>query len=84
MQVFQIGTWLKNKKDRIILQICWAKNFFQICEQPVGAQADVFIASLGEKNRHVLKKFLENSPRQENQYFMWIKDHKADKVAVRQ
>uniref|UniRef100_A0A183FU84 SEA domain-containing protein n=1 Tax=Heligmosomoides polygyrus TaxID=6339 RepID=A0A183FU84_HELPZ len=39
-----------------------------ICEQPVGAQADVFIASLGEKNRHVLKKFLENSPRQR---FSW-------------
>ncbi|WKY06565.1 hypothetical protein Q1695_006611 [Nippostrongylus brasiliensis] len=53
-----------------------------ICEQPVGAQADVFIASLGEKNRHTLKKFLENSPRQENQYFLWIKDHKADKFTV--
>ncbi|KAK6752696.1 hypothetical protein RB195_003858 [Necator americanus] len=53
-----------------------------ICEQPVGAQADVFIASLGEKNRHVLKKFLENSPRQENQYFMWIKDQKTNKFTV--
>ncbi|KAL6737634.1 hypothetical protein Aduo_011261 [Ancylostoma duodenale] len=53
-----------------------------ICEQPVGAQADVFIASLGEKNRHILKKFLENSPRQENQYFMWVKDLKTDKFTV--
>nr|CDJ85772.1 Protein H04M03.12 [Haemonchus contortus] len=53
-----------------------------ICEQPVGAQADIFIASLGDKNRCTLKKFLENSPRQENHYFMWIKDHKADKFTV--
>ncbi|KAK6019721.1 hypothetical protein OSTOST_14637 [Ostertagia ostertagi] len=54
----------------------------QICEQPVGAQADVFIASLGERNRRTLKKFLENSPRQENHYFMWIKDQKSDKFTV--
>ncbi|KAK6017738.1 hypothetical protein OSTOST_16736, partial [Ostertagia ostertagi] len=53
-----------------------------ICEQPVGAQADVFIASLGERNRRTLKKFLENSPRQENHYFMWIKDQKSDKFTV--
>ncbi|CAJ0603872.1 unnamed protein product [Cylicocyclus nassatus] len=53
-----------------------------ICEQPVGAQADVYISSLGEKNRHLLKKFLENSPRQENQYFIWIKDHKTNKFTI--
>ncbi|KAK5968049.1 hypothetical protein GCK32_001341 [Trichostrongylus colubriformis] len=53
-----------------------------ICEQPVGAQADVFIASLGERNRRTLKRFLESSPRRENHYFIWIKDHKADKFTV--
>ncbi|VDM53286.1 unnamed protein product [Angiostrongylus costaricensis] len=54
----------------------------KVCEQPVGAQADVFIASLGDKNLHLLRKFLENSQRQENQYFIWIKDHNVDKFTV--
>ncbi|KAE9412007.1 hypothetical protein Angca_002031, partial [Angiostrongylus cantonensis] len=53
-----------------------------MCEQPVGAQADVFIASLGDKNLHLLRTFLENSHRQENQYFIWIKDHNVDKVLI--
>ncbi|KAJ1347980.1 hypothetical protein KIN20_003182 [Parelaphostrongylus tenuis] len=34
----------------------------KIYEQPVGAQADLFIASLGERNLHLLRIFLENFP----------------------
>uniref|UniRef100_A0A1I7WGS8 Uncharacterized protein n=1 Tax=Heterorhabditis bacteriophora TaxID=37862 RepID=A0A1I7WGS8_HETBA len=52
------------------------------CEQPVGAQADLFISSLNEKSRYQIKKFLENSPRQDYQHFMWIKDHRNNKFTV--
>lgn len=53
---------------------------FQICEQPVGAQADVFIASLGEKKLTQIKKFLDSTPRDEHMYFLWVKDSSCNKV----
>ncbi|CAB3409346.1 unnamed protein product [Caenorhabditis bovis] len=53
-----------------------------ICEQPIGAQADVFIASLGEKKLNQMKKFLENNPREEHMYFLWVKEAKSNKLTV--
>ncbi|CAI4231954.1 unnamed protein product [Auanema sp. JU1783] len=53
-----------------------------VCEQPIGAQADIFVSSLGEKTLHQIKRFIENSPPAENQYFMWIKDTKTNKITV--
>ncbi|CAD6198052.1 unnamed protein product [Caenorhabditis auriculariae] len=52
------------------------------CEQPVGVQADLFISSLEEKVLVQLKKFIENTPREEHMYFVWIKDSKTKKITV--
>ncbi|CCD63384.3 Ras-associating domain-containing protein [Caenorhabditis elegans] len=53
-----------------------------ICEQPVGAQADVFIASLGEKKLNQIKKYLDSTPREEHMYFLWVKDTECNKITV--
>uniref|UniRef100_A0A8R1HR41 Uncharacterized protein n=1 Tax=Caenorhabditis japonica TaxID=281687 RepID=A0A8R1HR41_CAEJA len=50
-----------------------------ICEQPVGAQADVFIASLGEKKLSEIRKYLDSTPREEHMYFLWVKDTNSNK-----
>ncbi|CAI5448397.1 unnamed protein product [Caenorhabditis angaria] len=52
------------------------------CEQPVGAQADVFISSLPEKKLTQIRKFIENQPREENMYFLWVKDSSTNKITV--
>ncbi|CAI2352114.1 unnamed protein product [Caenorhabditis sp. 36 PRJEB53466] len=53
-----------------------------ICEQPVGAQADVFIASLGEKKLTQIRKFLDSTPRDDQMYFLWVKDVNCNKITV--
>ncbi|EFP08238.1 hypothetical protein CRE_16869 [Caenorhabditis remanei] len=53
-----------------------------ICEQPVGAQADVFISSLGEKKLTQIKKYLDSTPREEHMYFLWVKDSEVNKITV--
>uniref|UniRef100_A0A8R1DPP2 Uncharacterized protein n=1 Tax=Caenorhabditis japonica TaxID=281687 RepID=A0A8R1DPP2_CAEJA len=53
-----------------------------ICEQPVGAQADVFIASLGEKKLSEIRKYLDSTPREEHMYFLWVKDTNSNKITV--
>ncbi|PIC33497.1 hypothetical protein B9Z55_013453 [Caenorhabditis nigoni] len=53
-----------------------------ICEQPVGAQADVFISSLGEKKLTQIKKYLDSTPREEHMYFLWVKDSECNKITV--
>ena len=56
-------------------------RWFQICEQPTGAQADVFIASLSEKSKEELRKFIKTAPpAEERMYFVWIRDIASDKV----
>ncbi|PAV91960.1 hypothetical protein WR25_06095 [Diploscapter pachys] len=51
-----------------------------ICEQPTGAQADVFIASLSEKSKEELRKFIKTAPpAEERMYFVWIRDIASDK-----
>ncbi|PAV91994.1 hypothetical protein WR25_22115 [Diploscapter pachys] len=54
-----------------------------ICEQPTGAQADVFIASLSEKSKEELRKFIKTAPpAEERMYFVWIRDIASDKITI--
>ncbi|CAL2039973.1 unnamed protein product [Caenorhabditis brenneri] len=52
------------------------------CEQPVGAEADVYISSIPEKKLAEIKKFIDSTPREENQYFIWVKDSATNKITV--
>ncbi|CAJ0568903.1 unnamed protein product, partial [Mesorhabditis spiculigera] len=53
-----------------------------VCQQPVGQQADLFISTLSEKSKTQLKKFLDNAPRQDNEYFVWVRDTSSQVVTV--
>ncbi|CAJ0958995.1 unnamed protein product, partial [Mesorhabditis belari] len=53
-----------------------------VCQQPVGPQADLFISTLSDKSKSQLKKFLDNTPRQDNEYFVWVRETSSQVVTV--